>query len=948
MSADPFTTSPNTQLFYNSTEHRQCLEGLELAIRMRRGLSVIQGGVGVGKTTISRKLIQLFEDESDIYDFYLILNPKFETEMFLLQHLIELFGIGDVGKTIQECRDILESYLLKVGIDEGKILVLIVDEGQNLDGKYLDVFRTLLNFETDDYKLLQLIIFGQPEMENIIQEYPNFEDRISFHYKIGPLDLDQMRGFIYHRLKKTGAGENNWFTDDIIELIYNYTNGYPRKVNKICHQLLLHMIGDKKDGIDSEIFQNVIDGKLPTGLLKERKPEPSEASANKLLNVLRRNKTANIKPDPVISEEIADNDIIGNQTDETPIDDDNVTIGGTKIAEPVDPEPEVKAPAKPESVPEPVVATPLESPNDSQIKFEPATGPGKFPKDIQLPLLLREDTVLGIAIDGNKIVAVSLQDHRKTKRLIDVQLYEHSKNIDLVQNPVEAMNALKSVMEMCKKAAFNKDFLTKKIIDTIANGSCMALSINSPLMQLKKIDIPKDGQNDRKKIIAWNAKKQLSFDPVHLQYDFVNQRKSSETILVGTTNRQTLLESGDVLSSQNWSIRWWHPVTMAIHNSFIWNYAEESKETCYVLHMGETESYLLGYAQGFLQVVSPIAMGIQNLKDSIIDPSPTSQQYRVPPSLLPGKAKPGSALPTDDQFRPVIENWARELDRSITSFKRSFPSGDETKLFISGTGIYIESLHEYLGGHLQLKAEYFNPLRNIAILPDESERDQLDIPIPLLTAAVGSALNLGNTVNLLPSSLKQNESFRLLLKSGIQIAAALFIGLFTFTGWISIQNDQLSAELVIIEKETTSLEPGRDKYYFVDENKKSVEAQVDELSFDTEYFERILLSLRYLSLQTPDEITFDEIRFQMGWEKTEYYSYGQSQKAELKIIDPHLRILKLSGTVSANSAYKDRILQIYLSDLEESSLFSKIEVMNKHTTIGLDVQEMTFVLKCIL
>ena len=88
MSADPFTTSPNTQLFYNSTEHRQCLEGLELAIRMRRGLSVIQGGVGVGKTTISRKLIQLFEDESDIYDFYLILNPKFETEMFLLQHLI--------------------------------------------------------------------------------------------------------------------------------------------------------------------------------------------------------------------------------------------------------------------------------------------------------------------------------------------------------------------------------------------------------------------------------------------------------------------------------------------------------------------------------------------------------------------------------------------------------------------------------------------------------------------------------------------------------------------------------------------------------------------------------------------------------------------------------------------------------------------------------------------
>ena len=90
LTGDPFSTSPNTQLFYNSTGHRQCLEGLELAIRMRRGLSVVQGGVGVGKTTVSRKLIQLFENKSDIYDFYLILDPKFESELLLLKHLIQL------------------------------------------------------------------------------------------------------------------------------------------------------------------------------------------------------------------------------------------------------------------------------------------------------------------------------------------------------------------------------------------------------------------------------------------------------------------------------------------------------------------------------------------------------------------------------------------------------------------------------------------------------------------------------------------------------------------------------------------------------------------------------------------------------------------------------------------------------------------------------------------
>ena len=92
LKADPFSTSPNVDLFYPAAEHRQCLEGLELAIRMRRGLSVVRGGIGVGKTTISRKLIQNFKNESDDFVFHLILDPKFESEIILLKHIIELFG----------------------------------------------------------------------------------------------------------------------------------------------------------------------------------------------------------------------------------------------------------------------------------------------------------------------------------------------------------------------------------------------------------------------------------------------------------------------------------------------------------------------------------------------------------------------------------------------------------------------------------------------------------------------------------------------------------------------------------------------------------------------------------------------------------------------------------------------------------------------------------------
>jgi len=938
LSGDPFSTSPNTQLFYNATGHRQCLEGLELAIRMRRGLSVVQGGVGVGKTTVSRMLIQLFEDKSDIYDFYLILDPKFETELYLLQHLIELFGIREKGVTVQDCRDIIESYLLKVGVEQNKVLVLIIDEGQNLESKYLDVFRTLLNFETDDYKLLQLIIFGQPEMESNIQQYPNFEDRISFKFKIDPLGLDQMRGLIYHRLKMSGASENNWFPDNIIELIYNQTNGFPRKVSKLCHDLLLHMISDEKKQVDDEIFQNVIDGKPPVNLFKIEDDEPSKVAANKLLNVIRKKKKES--PVPEFIEDDDGDEIIGGNGPNTALEtDSNNELSKDDDVIGKSSEPDIEKEEEPFI---PVVAA--DQIRESNLIAEPFKNAGQVPKGISTPVIFKDETTLGIAVDGNKIIAISLQDHRKIKRLIDIQIYEHSQNIDFAQNPTEALNALNALMELCKQSAIKKDFLLKRTIESITNGASIALSINSQLMQLKKINIPKNSQNDRKKIIAWNAKNQLSFDADLLLYDSVNLGTSKESLLVGTTNSQLLNQASNIFSEQDWSIQRWHPVTMAIHNAFIWNYPEESKETCYLLHLGESESYILGYTLGLLQVISPISIGIQNLKDVLTKSS--KNEYRVPPTLIPGKNETKNK--SDDQFRPIIESWTREIDRTLNSYKRSFPIGEIKRMYLSGAAIHIKSIDEYLSNHLQLQTEYINPLRNISILPDESERENINFAMPLLTAAVGSALNLSNTINLRPATMKQKESFRFLLSRGIKIAAGLLISLFLFTGWISFQNNKFNDELASLKKELSLLEPFKDSFYSINDQKTSIEAQINQLSYDTKYFDRILMTLRFISHNTPSEITFDEIRFQMGWEETKYYLEGNIRKPELQITDPNLRILKLSGTVSANSAYKDRILQIYMDGLETASLFSEIVIMSKHTSVGLDVKEMNFVLKCIL
>ena len=291
LNSDPFTTSPNVDKFYPATQHRQCLEGLELSVRMRRGLSVIRGGIGVGKTTVSRKLMELFKDESDTYEFHLIHDPKFESELVFLKHIIDLFGIKKKGDDVQSCRNIVENYLLKTGVEENKVIILIVDEGQNLPEQMIDVFRTLLNFETDEYKLLQLIIFGQPEMTKMLSNYPNFEDRIAFNFELGPVSLEDTRGLIDFRIKISGEENQTWFSDEAIKSIHDITEGFPRKMTQLCHQLLLAMIGEERESIDAEMVQRVTSGQTPDAEnLKKISSggEFDDLAVNKLLDVLRK------------------------------------------------------------------------------------------------------------------------------------------------------------------------------------------------------------------------------------------------------------------------------------------------------------------------------------------------------------------------------------------------------------------------------------------------------------------------------------------------------------------------------------------------------------------------------------------------------------------------------------------------------------------------------------
>jgi len=256
---EPFSTSPDPAFFYESHEHKECLNRLEISIRLRRGLSVVMGEVGTGKTTVSRMLIQRFAKEQKNFVIRIILDPTFKSEFEFMRNLCASFGIETTSRSTFEYKNDLENYLLQKGVKEKKVVVLIIDEGQKLSPTYIEVLRTLLNYETNEYKLLQLVIFSQPEFLHKMRRQPNFLDRISMGYNINPLNLEDSKGLINFRLKIAGMNSNRiLFTDKAIRLIYTHTQGYPRRLTMFCHDALISMIRQNKKVVDEKyVLDNV-------------------------------------------------------------------------------------------------------------------------------------------------------------------------------------------------------------------------------------------------------------------------------------------------------------------------------------------------------------------------------------------------------------------------------------------------------------------------------------------------------------------------------------------------------------------------------------------------------------------------------------------------------------------------------------------------------------------
>jgi putative secretion ATPase (PEP-CTERM system associated) len=245
LTSKPFQLNPDPSFYFGSKQHRRAKAYLEYGLLRNEGFIVITGEIGAGKTTIVRGLLDSM-DPNTVTAANLV-STQLDAED-TLRMVGAAFGVRvkDVSKA--DLLMTIEAFLV-TQVSEGKRSLLIVDEAQNLTPRAVEELRMLSNFQFGKQALLQTFLVGQPEFREILQ-HPNMQQlrqRVTATCHIGPLDVEETRGYIEHRLKCAGGTGKPEFGEGVFEAIYKASGGIPRRINSVCDRLLLlGFLGDKE------------------------------------------------------------------------------------------------------------------------------------------------------------------------------------------------------------------------------------------------------------------------------------------------------------------------------------------------------------------------------------------------------------------------------------------------------------------------------------------------------------------------------------------------------------------------------------------------------------------------------------------------------------------------------------------------------------------------------
>ncbi len=251
----PFSLSPDPRYFYISLQHKATLGKITYVVEQRQGISVIFGDIGVGKTTLARRLFQIYRDREDLVTAY-IPTPIYPTEFQFLKGLCAEFGLSPKRSKFDQL-DTLEDFLLRV-FEEGKNCLLIIDEAQGLVGPQFELIRQLLNFETNTQKLIQIVILGQNELRNKLRLKRALDSRIATRSTIERLDPLDTTNMINFRVMVAGR-RDPLFTDRALETVYDFSRGMPRDVCVVGLNVLPMALVDGVSIIGEDLVRRAIE-----------------------------------------------------------------------------------------------------------------------------------------------------------------------------------------------------------------------------------------------------------------------------------------------------------------------------------------------------------------------------------------------------------------------------------------------------------------------------------------------------------------------------------------------------------------------------------------------------------------------------------------------------------------------------------------------------------------
>lgn len=271
LSNKPFQLNPDPAFFFGSRGHRRAMAYLEYGLHQSEGFIVITGEIGAGKTTLVRSLLEHL-DPAKVVAANLV-STQIDADD-TLRMVAAAFGLPSRNLDKAGLLLALETFLVSTTA-AGKRALLIVDEAQNLTPAAVEELRMLSNFQLEDHALLQSFLIGQPEFRDIMQgaEMQQLRQRVIASYHLGPLDAEETRAYIEHRLHHVGWKNDPEFAASAFSAIYAHTGGIPRRINTLCDRLLLSAFLNERHQLGEVEVREVVEE------LKEEFSTPARAEA---------------------------------------------------------------------------------------------------------------------------------------------------------------------------------------------------------------------------------------------------------------------------------------------------------------------------------------------------------------------------------------------------------------------------------------------------------------------------------------------------------------------------------------------------------------------------------------------------------------------------------------------------------------------------------------------